>query len=139
VSESGSRRRASARVFEFCSCLVDLVIGIRRNRGGGHRLAAAGERLVGLVSKDFVQVGDRGADFGERRRGEGADCETGDGGRRLVASEPVQKSGEDSQWDVDRGGVARIVEDADCQSGVIECGHRVAVFGLKSCQKLRRG
>ena len=63
----------------------------------------------------------------------------GDGGRRFVASEPVEKSGEDGQGDANMGSIARLVVVADCQREVIECGHRVAVFGLKSCQKLRQG
>jgi hypothetical protein len=50
---------------------------------------------------------------------------------RLTAS----RSGEDGQWDADRRGVARIVEAADGQGDVIECGQRVAMVGLKSCQK----
>jgi hypothetical protein len=82
---------------------------------------------------------DRGGDFGDRRCGDGTEGEAGDGGRRFVASEAVEKNGEDGQRDADRRGVARIVVAADCQSEVIECGHRVAVFGLKSCQKLRQG
>ena len=69
----------------------------------------------------------------------GPSAEPGDSGRRFVASEPVEKSGEDGQRDAERRGVARIVEAADCQSEVIKCGHGVAVFGLKSCQKLRQG
>ena len=64
--------------------------------------------------------------------------EPGDGGRRFVASEPVEKNGEDGQRDADRRGVARIVVVADRQSEVIECGHGVAVFGLKSCQNVRQ-
>jgi len=58
----------SARVFQFCSGLVDLVVGVRRHGGGGHRLTLAGERFVGLVAEDITEVGDRGADFGVRRR-----------------------------------------------------------------------
>ena len=69
----------------------------------------------------------------------GLRAKLGDGGRRFVASEPVEKNGEDGQRSADRGGVARIVEVADRQSEVIECSHRVAVFGLKSCQKRRQG
>ena len=53
----------------------------------------------------------------------GLNGETGDGGRRFVASEPVEKSGEDSQRDADHGGVARVVVVADRQSEVIERGH----------------
>jgi hypothetical protein len=63
----------------------------------------------------------------------------GDVGRRFVASQPVEKSGEDGQRDADRRGIARIVVAAGCQTEVIESGHGVAVFGLKSCQKLRQG
>ena len=117
-------------VFEFCSGLVDLVVCVGHHGGGGHRLALAGERFVGLVAEDIAEVGDRGGDSG-RRRGEGTEREAGDGGRRFVASEPVEKSGEDGQRDADRRGVARIVVVADCQSEVIERGHGVAVFGLE--------
>ena len=42
-------------------------------------------------------MGDRGVDLGYRRAREGTDGETGDGGRWLVASEPVEKGGEGSQ------------------------------------------
>ena len=50
-------------------------------------------------------MGDRGGDFGERGRGQGAERESGDGGSRLVASEPVEKGGENSQ----RGTRIRVV------------------------------
>ena len=69
----------------------------------------------------------------------GTEREPGDGGRRFVASEPVEKNGEAGQRDADRRGVAVIEVAADCQSEVIERGQRVAVFGLESCQKLRQG
>ena len=61
----------STRVFEFCSGLVDLVVGVGRHGGGGHRLTLAGERFVGRLAEDIAQVGDRGGDLGERplRRG----------------------------------------------------------------------
>ena len=42
-------------------------------------------------------MGDRGADLGDHRCGEGTERETGDGGRRFVASEPVEEGGEDGQ------------------------------------------
>jgi hypothetical protein len=67
-----------------------LVVGIRHHGGGGHRFALAGEQFVGLVAEDTAEVGDRGVDLGEQR-GEGVDGETGDGGRRCIASEPVEK------------------------------------------------
>jgi len=54
-------------VFEFCSGLVDLVVGVRHHRGGGHHLALAGERFVGLVAEDVAEVGDRGGEFGKTR------------------------------------------------------------------------
>ena len=126
-------------MFEFCSGLVDLVVCVGHHFGGGHRLTLAGERFVGLVAEDIAQVGDRGGDFGDHRRGDGTEREPGDGGRRFVASEPVEKSGEDGQRDADRGGVAGIVVVADRQSEVIERGQRVAVFGLKLGQKLPPG
>ena len=89
-------------MFEFCSGLVDLVVCVGHHRGGGHRLALAGERFVGLVAEDVAEVGDRGGDFGDPRRGDGTEREAGDGGRRFVASEPVEKSGEDGQRGADR-------------------------------------
>jgi hypothetical protein len=46
----------STRVFEFCSRLVDLVVGVGRYGGGGHRFALAGERFVGLVAEAFAGV-----------------------------------------------------------------------------------
>ena len=109
---------------QFCSGLVDLVVGVRRHGGGGHRLTLAGERFVGRLTEHIAEVGDRGGDFGDPRRGDGTEREPGDGGRRFVASEPVEKSGEDGQRDADRGGVARIVEVADRQREVIERGQR---------------
>jgi hypothetical protein len=66
-SASGSRRRASTWVFEFCSGLVDLVVGVRHHRGGGHRLTLAGERFVGRLAEHVAQVGDGGAELGDRR------------------------------------------------------------------------
>src|ERR1700758_5285696 len=39
---------------QFCSGLVDLVVGVRRHGGGGHRLTLAGERFVGLVAEDIA-------------------------------------------------------------------------------------
>ena len=58
-------------------------------------------------------MGDRGGDLGDPRYGEGTDREPGDSGRRFVASQPVEKSGEAGQRDAERRGVARIVEVAD--------------------------
>ena len=84
-------------MFEFCSGLVDLVVCVGHHRGGGHRLTLAGERFVGRLTEDIAEVGDRGGDLGDGRRREGAEGEPGDGGRRFVASEPVEKGGEDGQ------------------------------------------
>ena len=76
---------------------------------------------------------------GNADRGEGTEREAGDSGRWFVASEPVEKNGEDGQRDADRRGVARIVVVADRKSEVIERGQRGAVFGLESCQKRAPG
>jgi hypothetical protein len=70
-----------------------LVVCVRHHRGGGHRLTLAGERFVSLVAEDFAQVGDGGAELGDPNRGDGTEGEAGDGGRRFVASEPVEKNG----------------------------------------------
>ena len=50
---------------QFCSGLVDLVVCVGHHGGGGHRLALAGERFVGLVAEDIAEVGDRGVDLRE--------------------------------------------------------------------------
>jgi len=84
-------------VFEFCSGLVDLVVGVCHHRGGGHRLTLAGERFIGRLTEDIAQVCDRGVDLGERPCGEGTERETCYDGRRFMSSEPVEKSREDSQ------------------------------------------
>jgi hypothetical protein len=39
---------------QFCSGLVDLVVGVGRHLGGGHRFAMAGERFVGRVAEDCL-------------------------------------------------------------------------------------
>jgi hypothetical protein len=108
-----------------------LGVRVRHHRGGGHRFTLAGERFVGRVTEDIAEVGDGGGDFGGRRCGDGTVREAGDGGRWFIASEPVEKNGEDGQRAADRRNVARIVVVADRQSEVIERGQRVAVFGLK--------
>jgi hypothetical protein len=100
-------------VFEFCSGLVDLVVCERRHGGGGHRLTLVGERFVGRLAQDLAQVGDRGGDSADPRRRERTEREPGDSGRRFIASEPVEKNGDDGQRDADYRGVARIVEVAD--------------------------
>ena len=94
-----------------------MVVCVRHHLGGGQCLTLAGERFIGLVAEPIAQVGDRGGDFGDPRCGEGTEGEAGDSGRRFVASEPVEKNGEDGQRDADRRGVARIVEVADRQNG----------------------
>ena len=114
--------------------MVDLVVCVGRHGCHGHRLALAGERFVGLVAEDIAQVGDRGVDFGDSRCGEGIERETGDGGRRLITSEPIQTRGEGSQSGTHIDGVARVVVVADGHSGVFERGQRVAVFGFESGQ-----
>jgi hypothetical protein len=58
----------SKTAFSSVSGLVDLVVCVGHHGGGGHRLAAAGERFVGLVAEDFAEVSDRGAGLGERQR-----------------------------------------------------------------------
>ena len=58
-------------MFEFCSGLADLVVCVGRHGGGGHRLALAGERFVGRLAEYIAEVGDRGAQLGYGRRGEG--------------------------------------------------------------------
>ena len=40
---------------QFCSGLVDLVVGAGDHGGGGHRLALAGKRFVGFVAEDIAR------------------------------------------------------------------------------------
>jgi hypothetical protein len=49
---------------QFCSGLVDLVGCVRHHLGSGHRLTLAGERFVGLIAKDFTELGYGGAQIG---------------------------------------------------------------------------
>ena len=44
---------------QFCSGLVDLVVCVGHQGGGGHRLAFPGERFVGLVAEEIAEMGDR--------------------------------------------------------------------------------
>lgn len=44
----------SAVVFEFCSQLVDLVIGVGHDGSDGHCLAFARKRFVGLLSEHLA-------------------------------------------------------------------------------------
>ena len=60
---------------QFCSGLVDLVVGVRHHGGGGYRFALTGERSVGLVAENITEVGDRGGDRRGRRCGEGIERE----------------------------------------------------------------
>src|SRR6201995_2979711 len=98
---------------ESCSGLVDLVVGVGHHRGSRHRLTSPGERFVGLVAEDIAQIGDGGGELGVRCRGEGAEGEASDGGRRFIASEPVEKGSEDSQLETDHCRFARVVEIPD--------------------------
>ena len=95
-----------SRRLQFCSGLVDLVVGVGHHGGCGHRFTHVNERLVGRLAEDIAQVGDRGGEFGECRRGEGTECETGDGGRRFEASEAVEDYRESCQGGTDKGDVA---------------------------------
>jgi hypothetical protein len=79
-----------------------LVVCVGRHGGGGHRLPLAGEQFVGLVAEHFAEVSEGGVDFGDPRCGEGTEREPGDGGRRFVASAPVEKSGEYGRRTADR-------------------------------------
>jgi protein-S-isoprenylcysteine O-methyltransferase Ste14 len=91
------RTRLSYDRVQFCPGLVDLVIGVGGHGCGGHRLALVGERFVGRLTEDIAQVGDRGGEFGDCRRGEGIECETGDGGCQFEASDAVEESRESCQ------------------------------------------
>jgi len=82
-----------------CSGLLDLVVWVGHHGGGVIVARLAGERFVGLAAEDIAWVGDRGGDFQDRRCGEGVSAEPGDGGRRFLASEPVEKNGEPNHGD----------------------------------------
>ena len=70
------------------------------------RCTVAGERFVGRLTQNVAQVGDRGGELGECRRGEGTECETGDGGCRFEASEAVEEYRESCQGGTDNADVA---------------------------------
>ena len=53
---------------QFWLGLVDLVAGVGRHGGGGHRLALPGERFVGLVSEHIAQVRNRADKLTLRRQ-----------------------------------------------------------------------
>ena len=40
---------------QFRSGLVDLIVGVSRRGGGGHRLALAGERFVGRLTEHIAR------------------------------------------------------------------------------------
>ena len=63
---------------QFCSGLVDLVVGVGRHFGGGPSLALAGERFIGLVAEDLAEVGDRDGDFGDQVCGQWIDGKPGE-------------------------------------------------------------
>lgn len=79
-------------MFEFSSSLVDLVGGVGCHGGGGHRLAFAGERFVGLLTEHAAEVGDRGAELRDPGCRESTERETGDGRCRFVESESIQQA-----------------------------------------------
>ena len=82
---------------QFCSGLVDLVVCVGDDGCLGHRLTLTGERFVGLMAEHIAKVSDRSADLRDRRRGGGIERESCNGRRCFMASEPVEKSGEDRQ------------------------------------------
>ena len=73
-----------------------MVVGVRRDGGGGHRLAVAGERFVGVVAEDIAEVGDRGIHFGKGCRGERTAVRPSDGGVDHVRGDYVISRVEDS-------------------------------------------
>ena len=84
-SADGCLIRVSRDSVQFCSGLVDLVICVGRHGGGGHCLALAGKRFVGLVAEDIAEMCDRATDFRGSRRSEVVKREPGDGGRWFLA------------------------------------------------------
>ena len=98
---------------QFCSGLVDLVVGVGHHGGGGHRLALVGERFVGLVAEHFAQVGDRGVDLGDELvsgvRAKPA-MVAADSWRPSRSKKAASQPGE-----AHMGGVARVVVVADRQ------------------------
>ncbi len=102
---SGGRHSLRDSV-QFCSGLVDLVVCVGRHFGGGHRLALAGKRFVGLVAERVAEVCDGGGQLWDCRRGQGTERETGDGGCRFEASEAVEEYRESCQGETDVGDVA---------------------------------
>jgi hypothetical protein len=103
----------------YAADAIDFAVREGGHGGGGHRFALVGELFVRLVAEDIAEVRDRGVEFGDHLHGEGTERETGDDGRRLVASKPVKKSGDDGQRAAHRRGISRVA-GPDCQGEVIE-------------------
>lgn len=88
-------------VCEAGAGLVDLVVCVGCHGGAGHLFTCARERFIGRVAEDLAQVSDRGVELAKGRSG-GTYRQAGDGGRRFVGSEPVEKGAEAARWDVAR-------------------------------------
>ena len=95
---------------------------------------------MGRLIEHIAEVSSRGAELchGGKCSDRACDGEPGDGGRRLVSSEPVEKHGKNSQEGADHVGIARVVIVADRQGEVIEGSQRVAVFGREEAQVGRK-
>lgn len=57
--------------FQLRSGLVNLVIGVRDDGSGGHCLAIAGERFVGLIAENLAEVSNGGGQFWDTSKGYG--------------------------------------------------------------------
>ena len=107
MSEAAPPGCVSARVFEFCSGQVDLVVCVGHHFGGGHRLTLAAERFVGLVAEDLAQVCDGNVHLRSDRPSVGRGGESTYGGGRFAVSEPVEQYGRDGQ---------RVAAERSCRS-----------------------
>ena len=67
----------------------------------------------------------------------GLSGETGDGGRRLVVSKPVQNRCETSKRHTNHGSITCVMVVAECSGDVVQSSEWVTMFGLESTNSHR--
>ena len=78
---------------------------------------------------------DRGGDVGESHASQWVCGEFGDGGRRLMVTQPVQQAGEDGQRTARGRDVPRLEVVADRQGEVVECRPLVSRIATSRCDR----
>ena len=130
---SSSRRRVSTRVFEFCSGLVDLVVGVGHHRGDGHLRTLLCALVISLIAKNLPQVRNRGCQLRQPCPGIGTGREARDDGGAFRTPEPFEARREARERNSDNGRIAGVVVIANHQLEISECRERVTVdYGFQA-------